>query len=81
MTTWLQNIIQDHCQSLGITEKQSRELAQTLPEVLSKYRLAITLCYLDDAMWQAAQQSVPDVQWQQARALYHAVLQEYQQRK
>ncbi len=81
MTAWLRNIIQDHAQSLGISEKQSHELAATLPEVLSRYRLAITLCYIDDAMWQAAQKTVPNAQYPEACDLYRALLQEYQQRK
>lgn len=81
MSMWLQTIIQDHAQSLGIAESQSQELAETLLAALTQYRVTVMPTYIDDSMWQAAQDHAGNWDYQQATALYRAFVQDYTQRK
>lgn len=78
---WLQNIIQDHAQSLGIAESQSQELAETLLAALIQYRVTVMPTYIDDSMWQAADGPANNMDYQQATALYRAFVEDYTQRK
>lgn len=81
MSMWLQTIIQDHAQSLGIAESQSQELAETLLAALTQYRVTVMPTYIDDSMWQAAQDHAGNWDYQQATSLYRAFIQDYTQRK
>lgn len=81
MSRWLQNIIQDHAQNIGISETQSRELATTILPALAKYRLVVMPTFIDDNMWEHAQEHAGDCDYQQASALYRACVQDYTQRK
>lgn len=81
MSVWLQNIVQDHAQSLGISETHANELAISLLPVLEKYRMAILPRLVDDGMWLAAQEHAVNLDYTQAAALYRAFVKEYTQRK
>lgn len=78
---WLQNIIQDHAQNIGISEAQSHELAITLLPALEKYRQVIMPTYIDDGMWARACENETNCDYQTAAALYRAFVKDYTERK
>ena len=80
MSKWLQTVIQDHAQALGISEAKSQELAESLLPFLLDYHVVCMPTYIDDSMWTAVKDQVPQ-DYPHFQSLYAQLVKDYTQRK